>query len=292
MATKKQKFKKRPIPKVAAVGFASYNPQVLVVFTAYSPDPNDRIYMYKEGEELEFASDDGQKNYVILTAPERILDLRPYADRIHRLLVFGTPDQLSKLGLPILDVEIDDNGKISRVAERELNDLRNDIDQKAIIVKLKKAGVKAKPKKQEPEKSKKKIKAKQVAEDSSDQEAENLIDRLRRIQSTFSGDKVDFENVVLFPTFLRLCKQIKKSEFLETCDEMLDFEVDEDEVTSLKDFVLHHQKTLGKAARKILWPKDPDKGYSIKKAAAKYNVNPKDVKLIVLGVKQLQETTE
>lgn len=288
MAPTKAK-KKRKIPRVKCVGFASYNPQVMVVFTAYSPDPTDRIFTYKsvEKDTWRLPENEDGRHYVILTEPEKITELRPHAKQIYRVLVFGTPTQLVHLDLPILDSEVDDKGRIVQTPRMKLDDLRRRIEDEAVVVKLRKPKPKLKKGDLESPVKKKKVTSKSKREPDG-----SLFSRLKVLNETFTGDKIDFENVVMIPTLLRYCREIKKKKFRKECLAMVDYGLTEKESEEFIEFVEDSQKTLGKAVRLFLWPKNPDNPPSAKKLAAKIGVDLRDMKLITLGVEKLAKEME
>jgi hypothetical protein len=287
--TKEKKKKKKKIPRVGCVGFASFNPQVIVVFTAYSSNPNDRVYYYRSANRDEWDVPDPEhedgKSYVILTEPEKITDLRPHTKKIHRLLVFGTPGQLQELGIPIVDVKVDETGKVAQIEECTIKEIQGRIEEDAVTIKLRKDGVKKKKKK-----SKKKEVAEADASQSEDPENEKrLLEYLKDLDKEFSGSKVDFENIVMIPMLLRFCREEKRKAFKNSCLEMTEYGIDEETASNFIEFVEARVNTLGKAARKILWPKNPEKVPSSKKVGTKYGVDPRDVKLIVHGVRRLSD---
>lgn len=308
----KESKPKKKIAKVRAIGFGNYNPKVLVVFTAYSDRPADRIFMYHPDEEgnWDLPEDESpeQRNFVIVTAIERLLDLKPYAKRIHRLLVFAKPDELVRLGIPTVDVVVDERGRVSKIEEQDLDTVRGKIENDAVVLRLSKKylipsdevsynpGKSSKKAVAEelPKKKLKKKKAKKVAEPIEEPAEEEIPDSLIGYLTWFNdkfSDKVAFENAIMIPTLLRLCKQIEKDEFKESCGTMPKHGVPKKWSKAFYKFIEASLPTLGKASRKLIFPKK-GKNPSAAKLADKYGVSLRDLKLVALGFERLQTLVE
>lgn len=285
------KKRKKKIPRVPAVGFCFINPEVLVIFHAYSIDQTARSYVYPprlEGKEFKIQDDENESACVLLTAPQRILDLRPYAASIDRLLVFsiGKPEVLLDMGIPILDAVVE-NGKIVESITQSMDDLRYRIEEDAVVLKLSKKGARAAvPRTPEPEPE-----PEEEAEPSHVSDS-ILISKLKFIKSNFDGNSVEFEDHVLIPTMLRLIREIKRPKFKSACAALRDFGIPKDTYVGLFNFIEGidgNGNDVGKAVRRYLWPDEERPRPKIKELAEHYDVSPKDVKFVVLSTKELFE---
>lgn len=285
---KKQKKLEAKVPSVPAVGVVSYSPNIFVIFGAYSSRPTeDRIFNFprKDGKPFDLPKSETGNNYVMLLDAGRLEELRPFAARIHRLLVFGVPEEIQALGLPIIDAEVTEDGKISKKLTHRPDELRSKIEQQATGLKL------------QPVRAKKMVEKKADAEPSkrSSQpklDPNSLLGRLRKLQPAFDGDKNKFEDTILIPTILRLVREMKRADFAVACAAVRKAGVDSATVKAFQAYVEEQtgsDQTVGRAARSYLWPK---KGKPVlEKLAERYQCNLPDLRFVVLGVQRLQNLT-
>lgn len=288
MTKSRRNKKRRPIPRVKAVGISVYNPVVLVTYGTYSPDIEDNVTIYPKKGEEEFTleeSSDGHKNFVVLKAVGRALDLRPYADRIHRVIVIGSPAELSEYGIPVIDAEVKD-GRIHKPLTLSGAEIQDRIENRAVTLKLKKTGIVGPPPAEEEEEPEESAPA---AEDGT------LLGWLLDLQDKFTGSKVEFENQVTIPTILRLIEELERSAFKTACKRLGKWGIEKDDRRAFYRFVEGIEgggRAVGEAARSYLWPDKGAKKRSLEKLAAHHSVSHRDVKLVVLGTKKLQESLD
>jgi hypothetical protein len=75
-----------------------------------------------------------RRNIVLLTNPDRRYDLTSQAEDIYRLIVFGPPEQLSRLGVPVMDMTIDDGPP--RIERQQAQGVRERIESEAVSIDL------------------------------------------------------------------------------------------------------------------------------------------------------------
>lgn len=280
------------VPLVKACGFASYSPEVLVVFGAYSSSPTkDRVFSFPplEGKPFDLPQQTKGHNYVMLMNPERLADLRPHADQIHRLLIFGTCEQLASLGVPVVDTVIKE-GRVGEMLKQTVQSLQEKITTQAVDFPLRLPVRKKKKKKM--------VRSPETASRSSEKDeaivvsATSLLGRLRRIKELFSGTKLEFEDTIMIPTILRLVREIKRGEFRQACAALLKYKVSEKLVDKFHTYIEEQTtsgKTLGRAARTYLWPRS-GKRKALDALATTCECSLMDLKLVVVSVRRLQET--
>lgn len=296
MTTQKKKSKVR---RVQAVGFATLNPNFVVVFQSYSPNKGDKVFAYPpENSEEEFKlpkQTDDARNFVILLAPEKYHELYRHAKRIHRLLICGRGQvqQLLDTGVPIVDAEIK-NGKVTKsLSFRTVDDLRQIIDEDASPLKIpavktkKSVSVIEKPKKVKKKPTKKKKSKKKT---SATAEAPELLPLLKEIKADFDGDAVDYQNAVLIPIILRLLKDMDRNEFKDQC-KLLEENVENTKLCKKlysfleKKYTVGGGRKLSLATRKYV---DEDEQYEIEELAEKYGLSAKDLKWSIKAVRKLE----
>jgi hypothetical protein len=281
----KKKRKRKKIPRVKAVGISVYDPIVLVTFGTYSSNPDDSVFIYPKKDESDLvveAPKEGIKNYMILKTIGRALDLRPFADHIYRLIVLGRPAELEEYGIPVIDTEIKD-GRIHKPLTLTAADLQKRIEENAVVLKLKKTGVVGPPPSEE------EVPEEPIVDDDS------LLGFLFSLKDKFSGDKLQFENQVTIPTIFRLIREINRDEFKLVCRKLKKWGIEKEDRRAFYRYVEGIDGTggaLGKAARRFLWPKKKTKKVSLNRLAARYEVNEKDLKFVILGTQKLQDSLD
>jgi len=94
-----------------AVAFIFTRPDAVVLFGKSWKDAKDRNYrmhLYPNSKnELKFAKD--RPNVVLVKRADKVRDLDKYAKKIHRVILFGTPEEIIPLNIPMIDVVLDEN---------------------------------------------------------------------------------------------------------------------------------------------------------------------------------------
>lgn len=292
------KSKKKKIPRVKAIGFGNYSPHVVVIFSSYSPRPIDRAFMFQPAEDgsWTFPDDetDDQRNYVIVTSLEQLINLKPFSKRIYRLLVFSKPEDLIRLNIPMVDVMVDEEGKITKIEEQTIDTVRKKIEDDAVSLKLSKKSFDSNSKtlynSGRKEEDVKKVSSQPTTEKPSKEDP--LIYHLKRLNKKFSGTKVDFENTIMIPTLLRLVSDISRSEFKESCSESTSFGITKPVISKYRKFVEGSVEPFTKAVKRVNFPKKGKKPLSPDKAASKYEVSLRDLKLVLLALERLKKIVD
>lgn len=279
--------------KVKAVGLATCHPQVIAVFNAHSVNSSDEIVMFpprKEGAVFSIPPTE-EHTYVLATAPDRLAELRKWSPHIYRLLVFGKPEDLQKLGVPIIDATVEE-GKITKLPTMTVDEFRSKIENEAIPLSLKIKVPEPPPVKKPSKLPTKKVKDKPIPKPQEDDAASEpdpfLILRFRELQAKFTGNKVEFENLIMIPTLLRLAREIKRNDFKKACRAMIKKGVSSLESRRYRLFIEKKESfgyKLGVAVREYLGTPAADRP-KILKLARSYDLSPLDVKLVLIGLKK------
>lgn len=118
---------------ILAVGFAAYAPEVVIIHYKYMN--NERLHFYPPRFSMPFDLPKRKNNVVLLTDVSKRSDLRAYADQVYRLLVFGKPEDLQKLGLPIIDAVIK-GGKVVDIPRQDPDIVNERIQNEAVAIDL------------------------------------------------------------------------------------------------------------------------------------------------------------
>jgi len=274
--------------KVKAVGFAIYNPLTVVVFNAHSADcVHDEVVAFppkKEGTTFTVGPlKDGSRIYALVTAPERLTELRKWSPYLYRLLIFGKPEDLQKLGVPIIDAVLE-NGKVAKILSLTIEETRAKIENDAVFLGLKTNVLKhvvVKKKKKAPKEPM------QPSEQLQDPDPV-LIAKFRELQGKFKGSKIEFENLIMIPALLRLAREIKKDEFRKACRAVLAKGVG---AATVKRYRLFIEKkgapgyVLGQVVRAYYSAPITDRP-KLAKLAREHKQSVLDLKLVLLGLKK------
>ena len=276
--------------KVKAVGFVSYNPLTVVVFNAHSADcVHDEVIAFppkKEGTTFTVGPPkEGSRTYVLVTAPERLTELRKWSSYLYRLLIFGKPEDLQKLGVPIIDAVLE-KGKVAKILPLTIDETRAKIENEAVFLGLKtnvlKSIVAKKKAFQKPEAEVRSTPLKPQDPDPV------LIAKFRELQGKFKGSKVEFENLVMIPALLRLVREIKKGEFRKACRAVLTKGVG---AATVKRYRLFIEKkgapgyVLGQVVRAYYGVPSADRPKLVR-LAKDHGQSVLDLKLVLLGLKK------
>lgn len=287
---------KAKIKKLRAVGFASYKPMLFVVFGTYSTNKRDPVFLFppkKEGEEFTLPDQDGPRNYVMVTAAERLRELKSWSSKIYRVMVFAKPEELEKLDIPILDAETQD-GRIVRILEQSPDELRERIEKEARLISFKRMLPKPKPKPKPIPKARvstkvspKPTSAVEAAQvDPPPADDPKLIAWLKQLRDQFSGSKVEFEDQVLLPSLFRLARQISKAELRKSLKVVGKKGIDSKELKRFRQFLERKGEPgyrLGQAVRAYL---KADPKPKIGKLAKQYGQSVLDIRLTIIGLRK------
>lgn len=117
---------------VRAVGFALWDPEAVILLCTSS---RDHVQLYPDplvasegGQKLSFS--DNRRNIILLTNSDRRFDLTPHVEDIYRLVIFAPPKELSRLGLPVMDVILGEGPP--QIPRQRSDELRGRIDAEAV----------------------------------------------------------------------------------------------------------------------------------------------------------------
>jgi len=121
---------------VRAVGFSVLSPEVIVIHYKYNRGERMHVYppLPELPEDLDL-SDTNKRHIVLLRDTSKLQALREHHSSIHRLLVFGNPEDLNRMGVPIIDA-VTREGKVVEML-RQLPDVVNQrIEEEAVDIPL------------------------------------------------------------------------------------------------------------------------------------------------------------
>jgi hypothetical protein len=206
-------------------------------------------------------------------------------------MVFAKPEELVALGVPILDVDLQD-GKIVRILEHSPEDMRQRIEAEAKLLsfkamahptKKKATQAKAKPKEETPVPKPKEAAPAEVDPEEGDPE---FISRLKGIRDQFTGTKVEFEDLVLLPAIFRMVRQISKAEFQKALRVVSRKGVPKKDIKKFRLFLETKGEVgyrLGQALRAYV---SADTKPKISKLAKQYDQSLLDIKLAIIGLRK------
>lgn len=145
--------------QVKAVAFAFTRPPAVVLIGKNWTDEEDRRYRTlifprkDESKKLSFADD--RPNVVLVTRPEKVRELRADADKIHRVILLGPPEEVLPYGVPLLDAVQDDKGKYVSAPRAGVSYFNKRVEDDATDLDLSPPSKKGKVKKKKTKKKKK-----------------------------------------------------------------------------------------------------------------------------------------
>jgi len=265
---------------IKAVGFAFFSPEVVVMFADHD---NSHIHVYpsKSGKSLELSED--RDNVVVLMSLDKRYTLVDFADSIHRLLVFGKPDDLLKLGLPLLDATVDEDGTVVPLHRQSRATMHTRIEEDAVPLSL-----------VSDVSSTIILTAKKISQEPT----VNLsfVSRLRALRSEVkaAGNTIDFVADVGMPAVLRIMNDYTREQIKDSCKKMVvDGGVSE---ASARDFFrwiegIGYQVsgiTLGSALEKFLYPQgSAEEKPKAEDLAKRFNVDKSDIEFVAQSYQQL-----
>lgn len=233
-------------PTIKAVGFSFISPEVVLIMLDNSVN---RIHFYpsaSDGKTLDLSEQ--KTHWVLLKSPDHIGSMSSYADRIDRLIVFGRPDELLGLGLPILDANVT-NGQIEVIRRSNVKEMLERIQQEAVSLSL-----------AETEKVYQGFKQKERNKMKSRPSGKTFVQQLKGLKAAInkSGSNLNFIKQVGVPVVLRLLGDTDREEFKRVCKMMSDKGGVPDEMSHtffrwVEGFDGEGTE-LGKAAERLLYP--------------------------------------
>ena len=257
--------------EVRAVAFAFTRPDAVVYIGKGWKDAKDRryrIHVYppvRKDATLKIAKD--RPNVVLLKRADKATSLYEYADQLHRIIFLGPPDELIPLGIPILDVEKDDKGKLISAPPRANVDYYNRrIEEDALPFDLTPRSKKSTPKK------KKKKKAKELPT--------TLFDFLDEIEPYL--DKGDVWEDLEEPVLSFLVERSNQSDFEKSCKNLARLGVNKNLCRAYFRWVAVKDSGLNLSAAFEIVARSLDDGISvnIRSLAKKSGVNPNDLSVL------------
>ncbi len=256
---------------VKAVGFAFLAPEVIVIHFRYGRQ--DRIHLYPPLFDEEFdLSDPNKRHIVALRDVNKRYALREYHNNIHRLLIFGKPDDLDKIGVPVIDAVTKD-GKVIQIPRQMPDVVSTRIRKEAVLIDL-----------TPPAKAK-----------STDQDDEEATEKPRRRLAWWLDkvlaeveDKSQHESIKM-AAFHRLVDNISKEDFRRACNRMRKrMKIKKSIVAGFYRWVEGIDGDgvfLGKAVNYYFDDaQEDDEEVSIDAIAADYKVDAGDIRLVVAAL--------
>ena len=260
---------------VKAVGFATYAPEVVTIHYKYGR--KERLHLYPEmfDEKIDL-SDSTKKHVVLLRDASKRFDspLRDHHANIHRLLVFGKPEDLEKLGIPVIDAVVK-NGKIVSVPRQMPDVLSSRIQDEAVLLDL------TPP-----------LKVAKVTKDKKPKKtpSRRLMWWLNKILAEVDDDDHDS---VREATFHRLVDNISKSDFRRACTKIQkDLGVRKSVVKGFYKWVEGIDGDgvfLGQAVNYYFDGAQEDGEVSIDAIAEEYKVDAGDIRLVIAALEELDD---
>ena len=261
---------------VRTVGFAQWDPELVILLCT---NGGDMVHLYPvKGEErqqsLEFSEE--RRNIVLLTNADRRYDLTHHAEDIYRLVVFGPPEQLSRLGVPVMDMVIDDGPP--RVDRQQAQGVRDRIESEAVSIDL--TPPSEVPEDEEVEEApvvedKKKEKQTQTLRDCMEAIAEELED----------SPQVNIKIMLLKPTLGRLTGRTNQRKYQEALRELLEYKTVKEKTVKVLFRWIEGIDGLGPElsdAVKSFGKKDMTRR-NISKTAEEFGITPNDLFLVLVN---------
>jgi hypothetical protein len=279
----------RVTPTIKAVGFAFISPEVVLIMADNS---SNRLHFYpsaSDGRTLDLSEQ--RPHWVLLKSPDHIGSMASYADRIERLIVFGRPDELLGLGLPILDANVT-NGQVEVIKRSNVKEMLERIQQEAVNLSL-----------AETEKVYQGLKQKERNTMKPRPSGRTFVQQLKDLKAAInkSGSGLDFIKQIGVPVVLRMLGDTDREEFKRVCKLMVD-------KGGVPDTLAHsffrwvegfegEGTELGKAAERLLYPQDGDKSMRteeewqplVASLAAKMSLDAGDLEFVTRSYYQLAQ---
>ncbi len=257
--------------KVPAVAFSFTRPDAVVVFGKDWVDADgSRYQLHPYPSKSGLSLSDDRPNVVLLVRADKKNELAPYGDKIHRVVFFGTPTEIGKLDIPILDGMEDQTGKIVCAGRTSISALNAGIEDEASAIEL--AAKKVKKISNTKVKSKKKVKT--------------LGGYLDEIENELQDGDVweDLEK----PVITYITGDTTKGKFKKACKALIDEGVPASQIKPYYKWVIKHSEDLSSALTAV---EDSGDSPNIKKIAKTEKINVNDL-AVVLSLYEYLTTSE
>lgn len=257
---------------VKAVGFSFVSPEVLIVHYHYNK--TERLHLYpSEIPEAFDLSEKRKKHIVLLKSAEKRNDLAQYANQIHRMLVFGKPDDLMDLKIPIVDAVVQ-GGKADIRPTMTPQLLSAWIDEDAVDLDLQ-------------EKVSKSWVTPAPAEETKKPKTKRTLRAILKKMVSYVDEQ--YRNDFKMAVYQRIVDDISNEDFKAVCKKMAKFGVPKSAVKSIYRWVEGIEGDgafLGKAVDRYFNPRDEEE-IDLRKIADEYAVEVDDIKLVINALEEI-----
>ncbi len=263
-----------------AVGFGFFSPEVVVMFANHEKSCV-HVYPTKNGRQLDLS--DEREHLILLRSLDKKHTLAEVGEDIHRLLLFGKPEELLALNVPLLDATVDDDGKVIPLHKQSREEMLSRIETEAVDLPLEAPAARTTvtPKKE-------------AVKEGNKEENISFVARLRALRSEVkkAGNNINFVADVGMPAVLRIMDDYSRELFKESCKKMvLEGGVSVDFARDVYRWIegLGHTVsglTLGSAVDKFLYSED-EADSDTKKLAQRFGVDPQDIEFVAQSYQQL-----
>ena len=265
---------------VKAVGFAFFSPEVFILFANHT---QDYIQLYPRKSDLTFPHDK-RRHIVALRALEKLSHLEQYADQIDLLVIFADAAELLDLGIPLMDGELDEDGRVVGRPRQNRDELFSRIHAEAVDLTL----TRTVPAIQH---------ARRKAKETAAYDGPTFRAQMRSIRDAVKdASGFSFLHDAGIPAVLRLMGDTSRDDFKAACRGIIKHGNASEEL--VKSFFKWTEgidggvgPELGKAVDALLYS-DSDVEQTEEEIAEKYGVDAKDVGFVASTYKQLQDTAE
>jgi hypothetical protein len=276
-------------PTIKAVGFSFISPEVVLIMADTSAN---RLHFYPsaaDGKTLDLSED--RPHWVLLKSPDHIGSMASYADHIDRLIIFGRPDELLGLGLPILDANVT-NGQVEVIRRSNVKEMLDRIQQEAVSLSL-----------TETEKAYQGLKQKERTKMKPQPSGKTFVQQLKDLKAAINqlGNGFNFIQQIGVPSVLRLLGDTDREEFKHVCKLMVDKGGVPDQLARtyfrwVEGFEGEGTE-LGKAVEQLLYPQEggrsmrPEEEWQaqVEPLAKKMRVDAGDLEFVARSYYQLMQ---
>jgi len=270
---------------VKAVGFAYFSPEAFVLVANHKQD-HIHLFPAKSTSQPLKLQREKRRQVVALRALEKLNQLAPHVDDIGLVVAFGDASDLIDLGVPLMDAEVNEEGKIVGRPRQSRDELLDRINREAVDLKI------------DVPLSSVKLARKKAAESASytgPTFRQQMLMIRDAIQEAGKKDKFVFANEAAVPSILRLMGDTPRDDFKSACQGMITRGgVPEDLVKAFFKWVEGIDgigPELGKAVDLLLYS-DDDVVRTEHEVAEQYGVDEKDVTLVANSYQQLTADEE
>jgi len=235
------------LKRVKAVGFAFMSPEVILLFGDHSRHYFHLFPLPKKSlsKTLDFSGPD-RTHIVLLRAVDRLHGLEPYVNKIYRLVIFGKPEELTLLTVPIIDAIVIDGVVVPgprQTKDVTLARIEGDAVEISVDAIVSPKGIK------------------KVSKEMSSVEKKSvtLIALLRGIRDVVKDQEgVNFAQDFGAPTVFKITGDISPGEFKTVCKLLTEHKVPEEQARSLYTWVMGFTGSgtdLAAAVEKYLHPR-------------------------------------